>query len=386
MTSDPTPIISLHEQAMEWADKARFARRAQDDATHDNLMQKAFELEKQAALMIKSEESEPTRSVLHRSAASMAYRCKKYREAEWLISRALSGNPPTEIISELRRLSRKVHFQLRLEEKDVSVSEQEFSMNLDGNQIIEGLAPVDLITHRITKLKKIFWNTIRQENGLDFGSNARLKDQRYTLWVSALEPSSIDVVLKLGVSGQMSLSNMGGFDTIFNRVMTRFHLLSQGEYDELQEHIADKEYYCNFVALAKEIAPDGDDVVTVNFGALIEGQQRQVNFYRQQQDFYDVPLPDLLRSENGVHTTDEIITVRGILQYANSTTEHKVVKLRDTDSGVTWKIIVPDAVMKDVVQPNFDEDVKIVGKRMANKRTLKSTIYFVDIEKATSVP
>ena len=164
MTSDPTPIISLHEQAMEWADKARFARRAQDDATHDNLMQKAFELEKQAALMIKSEESEPTRSVLHRSAASMAYRCKKYREAEWLISRALSGNPPTEIISELRRLSRKVHFQLRLEEKDVSVSEQEFSMNLDGNQIIEGLAPVDLIT-RITKLKKIFWNTIRQENG-----------------------------------------------------------------------------------------------------------------------------------------------------------------------------------------------------------------------------
>ena len=218
---------------------------------------------------------------------------------------------------------------------------------------------------------------------MDFGSNARLKDQRYTLWVSALEPSSIDVVLKLGVSGQMSLSNMGGFDTIFNRVMTRFHLLSQGEYDELQEHIADKEYYCNFVALAKEIAPDGDDVVTVNFGALIEGQQRQVNFYRQQQDFYDVPLPDLLRSKWGAYYRRDHYGT-GILQYANSTTEHKVVKLRDTDSGVTWKIIVPDAVMKDVVQPNFDEDVKIVGKRMANKRTLKSTIYFVDIEKATS--
>ena len=212
---------------MDWADKARSARRARDDDAHDRLMQKAFELEKQAALMIQSEDSEPTRSVLHRSAASLAYKCKKYREAERLVSRALAGNPPGEIISELRRLNRKVYFKLRLEEKDVSVSDQEFSMNLDGNQIFEGLAPVDLITQRITKLKKIFWNTIRHENGLAFGSQSRLKDQSYTLWVSALEPSSIAVVLKLGVSGQMSLSTMGGFDTIFDRVMTNFHLLNR---------------------------------------------------------------------------------------------------------------------------------------------------------------
>ena len=381
MTNDPALIISLHEQAMEWADKARFARRARDDDAHYNFMHKAFELEKQAALMIKSEDSEPTRSVLHRSAASLAYRCKMYREAEWLISRALIGNPPGEIISELRRLSRKVHFQLRLEEMDVSVSDQEFSMYLDGNQIIEGLAPVDLITQRITKLKKIFWNTIRNENGLAFGSQSRLKDQTYTLWVSALEPSSIDVVLKLGVSGQMSLSNMGGFDTIFDRVMTNFQLLNHGDYERLQDHIADKEYYCNFVALAKEIAPDGDDVVNVNFGALVDGRQRQVNFNRQQQEFGDVPMPDLLGSDNGLHTTDEVVSVRGILQYADSMAEYKTVKLRDIKSGDTWRIIVPDALMKDVVQPNFDEDVEIVGKRMAKKRPLRSTLYLTHIQR-----
>ena len=94
MTSDPKLIISLHEQAMDWADKARIARRQKDEAKYVEYMDNAFEFERKAALMIQSEESEPTRSVLHRSAASMAFKCKRYREAEWLVSRALSGNPP----------------------------------------------------------------------------------------------------------------------------------------------------------------------------------------------------------------------------------------------------------------------------------------------------
>ena len=211
MSSDPTLIISLHEQAMDWADKARAAKRSRENDAHDTFMQKAFEIEKQAALLIQSEESEPTRSVLHRSAASLAYKCKKYREAELLVSRALSGNPPGEIMGELRRLNRKIYFQLRMQDKDVTLSEQEFSMKLDGNEILDGLAPVDLVTHRISKLKKIFWNTIRQWNGLEIGTSARLKEQSYTLWVSAFEPGSLDVVLKLGISGQMIFSNMGGF-------------------------------------------------------------------------------------------------------------------------------------------------------------------------------
>ncbi len=381
MTSDPKLIISVHEQAMDWADKARTARRERDEDAYVKYMENAFELEKQAALMIQSEESEPTRSVLHRSAASLAYKCKKYREAEWLVSRALSGNPPGEILNELRRLSRKVHFQLRLQDQDLSLSDQEFAMYLDGNQIIEGLAPVDLITRRISKLKSIFWNTIRHENGLAFGSQARIKDQTYTLWVSAFAPSSIDVILKLGVSGQMSISTMGGFDTIFDRVMTNFNLLNHGDFNQLEDQIADEEYYCNFVALAKEIAPDGDDVVTVNFETRVEGEPRHVSLYRQQQEFNEIPLPNLLKSENGLYATDEPITVRGKLQYADSMDEHKVVKLRDIDSGVTWKIIVPDAYMKDVVQPNYDENVEVLGKRMARKRPLRSTLYFEAIQR-----
>ena len=47
---------------------------------------------------------EPTRSVLHRSAASLAVECLQLREAERLIGRALAGNPPPDIADELRDL------------------------------------------------------------------------------------------------------------------------------------------------------------------------------------------------------------------------------------------------------------------------------------------
>ncbi len=284
-------------------------------------------------------------------------------------------------MDELRRLNRKIYFQLRMQDRDVTLSEQEFSMKLDGNEILNGLAPVDLVTQRISKLKKIFWNTIRQWNGLEFGSSVRVKDQSHTLWVSAFEPGSLDVVLKLGISGQMTFSNMGGFDTIFGRVLTNFGLLNDGQFGQLQQHIDNNEYYCNFVALAKEIAPDGDDVVNVNLGAIVEGQRRQVNLVRQQQEFTDVYLPDLLQPSNGLHAIDEFLTLRGELQFADGRTEHKQVKLDDISSGKSWTIFVSEALMKDVVQPHFGEQVEIVGKRMARKKTLPTTLYLTEIRK-----
>jgi hypothetical protein len=47
---------------------------------------------------------ELTRSILHRSAATLALECNELREAERLISRALSGFPPIDIAEELRNL------------------------------------------------------------------------------------------------------------------------------------------------------------------------------------------------------------------------------------------------------------------------------------------
>jgi len=80
------------------------------------LFEKAFEFEKQAALMLINDfDNEPTRSVLFRSAGSLAMNCKKYREAEKLFAQGLAGEPPRRIMLQLRALYREISKHLYVE-------------------------------------------------------------------------------------------------------------------------------------------------------------------------------------------------------------------------------------------------------------------------------
>jgi hypothetical protein len=105
-------INDLHEKAMEFCDEAFFAKRNGDLDAFTNFSRQALELETEAANLLKDNfEAEPSRSILYRSAASMAIDCKEYRQAEKLISMALVGNPPNEIVAELRELSEQLPFK-----------------------------------------------------------------------------------------------------------------------------------------------------------------------------------------------------------------------------------------------------------------------------------
>jgi hypothetical protein len=98
-------IQTPHQQAMDLAEAAAVAhlRGAIEQAAQ--LTRQAFEREIQAANLIASDlDAEPTRSILHRSAASLAIECGELRVAERLIATALSGNPPPEIAEELKDL------------------------------------------------------------------------------------------------------------------------------------------------------------------------------------------------------------------------------------------------------------------------------------------
>lgn len=98
-------IAFLHNRAMVHAEKAFLLKKAGDDDQALEQNQKALYLEKEAALLLKEELSiEPTRSILFRSAASLAIECNEYRESEQLINYGLSGNPPQEIREELNDL------------------------------------------------------------------------------------------------------------------------------------------------------------------------------------------------------------------------------------------------------------------------------------------
>jgi hypothetical protein len=98
-------IQDLHKQAMDLAEMAQVAKLKGDSVLALQLSKQAFEKERLAAeLIVNNLAAEPTRSVLHRSAATLAIDCGEIAAAERLIAIALSGNPPQEIAEELKDL------------------------------------------------------------------------------------------------------------------------------------------------------------------------------------------------------------------------------------------------------------------------------------------
>jgi hypothetical protein len=98
-------VETLHQEAMELVDQAVLARQRNDDQAILAFFKAAFSKERAAADLVANQlDLEPTRAVLHRSAAVLALECSELREAERLIGRALAGNPPDDIADELRDL------------------------------------------------------------------------------------------------------------------------------------------------------------------------------------------------------------------------------------------------------------------------------------------
>lgn len=108
-------IMEGHHHAMDLADQADRLKRSGQQEDAMKLLAEALEFEKAAALKLIDRNSiEPTRSVLFRSAASLALEIGQVRDAERMIAVALSGDPPPEIAEELRDLLEKVNFQRHL--------------------------------------------------------------------------------------------------------------------------------------------------------------------------------------------------------------------------------------------------------------------------------
>lgn len=95
-------IKELHREAINLVQLAQKEYEQNNLLEYKRLTTLAYGLEKKAAEFLKDKyEIEPTRSVLYRSAASLAFKCEKYTEAIDLIVEALKGNIFEEIKTEL---------------------------------------------------------------------------------------------------------------------------------------------------------------------------------------------------------------------------------------------------------------------------------------------
>lgn len=118
----------LHDEAMSNYDTALIERGRGNHDIFQRHLRSAFDLERAAALAILDVPgSEPSRSVLCRSAASIALQINENREAEKLICLALAGEPPPEIADELRDLLEQI-----MEERHLQIGEESPPYNTDS--------------------------------------------------------------------------------------------------------------------------------------------------------------------------------------------------------------------------------------------------------------
>ena len=122
-------VQDIHRQAMDLAEQADLKRLRGETSQVQALLRHALELEAEAADLVANDvTAEPTRSVLHRSAAALAVECGEFSLAEKLIARALAGAPPSDIAAELKDLFIQINLRNYLDRQGVTLTEDQLQL------------------------------------------------------------------------------------------------------------------------------------------------------------------------------------------------------------------------------------------------------------------
>ncbi len=356
-----TDAQEIHRKAMDIAEEASFEQAAGRVDHAKKLYAAAFELERQAAELLDTRlDLEPTRSVLFRSAASLAVDCGEFRAAERLLARALAGDPPPEIASELRDLFEQVNLHRHLNVRGMVLGSREFQMSITGNAVGLGFADSDVFVGRVQDIEKLLRRTAERQANRPFRDRGRLPSilaKEMAVYLSVPRAASFAVTFRLGHSLQMVIPTVDPAEAVIKEVLECIETLGAGEFHALEQRIPDPAYRRNFLALTKRIAPDGDAVRAIGFTASIQGTERRVLLERTA-DQITALGPTAIDTQ-----TVQQIEVTGTLKYADSTKKDRdEIRIIDT-RGKMYKIVVPEGMMDDIVRPLWDFEVRIRGRR-----------------------
>lgn len=357
-------VNDFHTQAMNLAEDAFHYERGGDRKKAVELFVEAMQLEQQAAFSLDiNQKNEPSRSILFRSAASLAYHAGVYDVAEKLVAQGLVGYPPPEISDELRDLFDEINFGRHLSTKGMELSDSEWKMTLLGSAVTKGIAQAEQLLIRVDKVNSLVRRTVERKLHLPFQVNRSIPDERrdrFGLFVKALVPSSFAVVFQLGKPDkQLSLiAQELEPQEVVDEILLCLEYIQFDEVDELKKRISDQDYFDNFVGLAKQIAPDGKEIKTVGFTVVRGGEEKPIAIRKNRREI----KARFSRSQTDEDNDSvETVALEGILTFANTplTKRFGTVKLREEGGSQETKILVPVGLMKDVVQPYYDERVSV---------------------------
>ncbi len=348
----------LHNKAMDLAELALVERLRGNVEGEVDLSRQALRFER-AAIDELAEIIEPTFSVLHRSAGTLALRCHDYRLAEQIAAKALAEEPPDEIAEELRDLVEQANFQRHLELRGIELAPEEMQMILSGEDVGYGMVSSDEFVGRIGDASRLIGRIVERQRASPFAEQGPRKTTReaFPLLVSVPRAASFAVTLRVGRrTGQLHLPIE--VQVVVDEFMDLMEMLNASDTHALEERIPEPSYLRNFLSLGKKIAPDGKRVQQVGFTVERGNKQRRVSVTKPAAE---IPLPSVVDSTVEHAISGKPVEVRGTLRFADATgqeaNEIKIV----TDDGKRRLVRVPEGMMNDIVRPMWDSKVIIKG-------------------------
>lgn len=370
-------IVELHNKAMEAADSADMFLHSGNKEKAQNLYEEAYFFERDASNeAVQQHVGEPTESVLIKSAAFLAFDAQLYRESEKMVGLALSRDLPDGIAEEMRDLLENIHFARHLRVKGVTLSDNEIQMSVAGRGVAHGMAREDDVNDRIAILKKLAIRTAERSKGVPFrrsGQPAKEIKDSCESYLSVARAASFAVTIRLGQMATNSLSPEfpSQANALVDDIATNLSLANSGDLTSLQDRIKDPSYFENFVSLAKEFAPDGEDVNLVGITYMKDGKEQPIQLTRQKREFKPIidevhSICDVIKGEQ-IKAETKTDQITGTLSAADSTAEKLILLVDKAKINVS----VPDG-LTDIVRKYFDEIVTVTVRQEGEKRTLLS--------------
>jgi hypothetical protein len=361
-------VKTTHRKAMEQTDLAHAARRQGDEVLALRHFQKAYELEaKAAAAFATRTDAEPTRSVLFRSAATLALDCKLLPEAEKLVCTALTGDPPDDIAEELRDLLEQIYFERHLALRGIKLQPDEIQMSIAGRAVGFGIAPTEAFLRRVESAETLLYRTAeRRQNRAyrDRGRRDRNLSEGLQLFMSVPRAASFAVTFRVGASQQLNLPGLSLGEGVIDEMVECLELYKHDEPRQLRARIPDEAYYRNFVSLAQNIAPDGRNIDLVGFTIVRGGTAKQVQLT------CSPPLIPYSRDEaqlrRVVKSDTDAVEVTGTLKMADARKRADEIGIIST-GNLSHTVIVPLGMMSDIVKPLWDTEVVVTGRQKGKK-------------------
>jgi hypothetical protein len=352
----------LHRQAMVQADLWHTAAREGNAEAAAALLLEAFHLERSAAEQLTTRyDAEPSRSILFRSAATLAIRAQMFSEAEQMICLALAGTPQAEVAEELRDLFEQVNFSRHLAIRGVVLSDNEVQMSLGGRGVGFGIAPTDEVIERIERAQSMLYRFAERRLQRPYREKGQPpKDVKQSVSLFMTVPRAASFAVSLVVGGlQQTLPGMSVGESVIDEVIECLDLFVKEEEEQLQERIPDEAYRTNFKALAKAMAPDGAEIETVGFTALREGRPRTVALKPVKRKEATSQPSTASVTHDGTGPGETVIT--GTLKFADSL-EHRQDQIKLVDAnGSRYTVVVPPGMMADIVRPLWGSLVTVTG-------------------------